>query len=76
MQNKVTMKMKRRRKVRVRKKRRKRRVSVFGFNFNLSNQTFCVILEKKNKAPKEYGPREQDNSHIRVLGSWSPGDWK
>jgi len=32
--------------------------------------------KKKKKSPKEYAPREQDNSHIRLLGSWSPGDWK
>ena len=23
-----------------------------------------------------YAPREQDNSELRLLGSWTPGEWK
>ena len=34
--------------------------------------------KKKSKKGKgtQYAPREQDNSEIRMLGSWGPGEWK
>lgn len=31
---------------------------------------------KNKKKSKNAGVREQDNSHIRNLGSWLPGEWK
>jgi len=39
--------------------------------------------KKKKKSGKgggasnvAYAPREQDNSEVRLLGSWKPGEWK
>ena len=35
--------------------------------------------KKKNKGGAggvQYAPREQDNSELRLLGNWAPGEWK
>lgn len=68
-----TTRMEKRVREKARPRRRKRRVSTIKYKIK---QIYFLILEKKKSGPKEYAPREQDNSHIRLLGSWSPGDWK
>ena len=46
------------------------------------NSAYRVIdRSKKNKTENDenqvkLGTREQDNSEIRLLGSWGPGEWK
>ena len=37
----------------------------------------AALQKKKNKKKKKAtGNREQDNSILRVIGSWKPADWK
>ena len=36
----------------------------------------CFNYVENRKKGKNYAPREQDNSEIRMLGNWNPGDWK
>jgi hypothetical protein len=54
------------------KLKRRKRVSKHDTNLFIMNPISNIDKKKK----KEYAPREQDNSEIRLLGSWSPGDWK
>lgn len=55
-------------------RKRKREVSSSFLIFNIINLSY---LDKKKAAPTaELGVREQDNSELRLLGSWAPGPWK
>jgi len=54
---------------------KRRRREIVGTLHILECFNFLSNIGKK-KAAVVYAPREQDNSYIRMLGSWSAGDWK
>ena len=58
----------------IQQRKRRREVSISFLTFNLIHDFY---LDKKKAAPAaELGVRDQDNSELRLLGSWAPGPWK